>query len=88
LSQFNKGDFFKSIEEKQSSEQITSVLYPNDNTEKGKELRLKQQYFLVSATIQVSHFVLDSNAEGSFPKIQRNWKTCDRFPHDGSYSAE
>jgi len=52
LSQFNKGDFFKSIEEKQSSEQITSVLYPNDNTEKGKELRLKQQYFLVSATIQ------------------------------------
>ena len=52
LSQFNKGDFFKSIEEKQSSEQITSVLYPNDNTEQGKELRLKQQYFLVSATIQ------------------------------------
>jgi len=52
LSQFNKGDFFKSIEEKQSSEQITSVLYPNDNTEQGKELRLKQQYFLVSSTIQ------------------------------------
>eukprot|EP01118_Nematostelium_gracile_P013237 TRINITY_DN4976_c0_g3_i2.p1 TRINITY_DN4976_c0_g3~~TRINITY_DN4976_c0_g3_i2.p1 ORF type:complete len:898 (-),score=297.61 TRINITY_DN4976_c0_g3_i2:59-2380(-) len=52
LSQFNKGDFFKSIEEKQNSEQITSVLYPNDNTERGKELRLKQQYFLVSATMQ------------------------------------
>eukprot|EP01114_Cavostelium_apophysatum_P003579 TRINITY_DN1354_c0_g1_i2.p1 TRINITY_DN1354_c0_g1~~TRINITY_DN1354_c0_g1_i2.p1 ORF type:complete len:919 (+),score=264.06 TRINITY_DN1354_c0_g1_i2:132-2888(+) len=52
LDQFNKGDFFKSIEDKQNSEQITSVLYPNDNTPSGKELRLKQQYFLVSATIQ------------------------------------
>jgi len=52
LDFFNKGDFFKSIEAKQSSEQITSVLYPNDNTYSGKVLRLKQQYFLVSATIQ------------------------------------
>jgi starch phosphorylase len=52
LHHFNKGDFFKSIEEKQNSEQITSVLYPNDNTPAGKELRLKQQYLLVSATLQ------------------------------------
>jgi starch phosphorylase len=52
LHHFNKGDFFKSIEEKQNSEQITSVLYPNDSTPAGKELRLKQQYFLVSATLQ------------------------------------
>jgi len=52
LQFFNKGDFFKSIEDKQSAEQITSVLYPNDNTPSGKELRLKQQYFLVSATMQ------------------------------------
>jgi len=52
LEFFNKGDFFKSIEDKQSSEQITSVLYPNDNTYSGKVLRLKQQYFLVSATMQ------------------------------------
>jgi len=52
LNQFNKGDFFKSVEDKQNSEQITSVLYPNDHTTQGKELRLKQQYFLVSATLQ------------------------------------
>jgi len=52
LEQFNKGDFFKSIEEKQRSEQITALLYPNDDTEQGKELRLKQQYFLVSSTLQ------------------------------------
>lgn len=52
LEQFNKGDFFKSIADKEQSEHITAVLYPNDNTYSGKELRLKQQYFLVSATMQ------------------------------------
>lgn len=52
LEQFNKGDFFKSIEDKQKSEYITNVLYPNDNTPNGKELRLKQQYFFVSATVR------------------------------------
>jgi glycogen phosphorylase len=52
LEHFNKGDFFKSIEDKQRSENITHVLYPNDNTPNGKELRLKQQYFFVSATIK------------------------------------
>eukprot|EP01124_Arcella_intermedia_P031867 TRINITY_DN730_c0_g1_i1.p1 TRINITY_DN730_c0_g1~~TRINITY_DN730_c0_g1_i1.p1 ORF type:complete len:934 (-),score=219.24 TRINITY_DN730_c0_g1_i1:32-2833(-) len=49
---FNKGDYFAAIENKQRSETITSVLYPNDNTSSGKELRLKQQYFFVCATLQ------------------------------------
>lgn len=52
LSNFNQGDFYKSIEQKQKAESITHVLYPNDNTDKGKELRLKQQYFFVSATLR------------------------------------
>jgi starch phosphorylase len=52
LDHFNQGDYFKAIEGKQRSETICSVLYPNDNTYTGKELRLKQQYFFVSATIQ------------------------------------
>jgi starch phosphorylase len=52
LHSFNRGDYFKAIEDKQRSETITSVLYPNDNTSVGKELRLKQQYFFVSATLQ------------------------------------
>lgn len=52
LSQFNQGDYFKAIEAKQRSETICSVLYPNDNTYTGKELRLKQQYFFVSASLQ------------------------------------
>eukprot|EP01117_Protostelium_nocturnum_P002644 TRINITY_DN1342_c0_g1_i7.p1 TRINITY_DN1342_c0_g1~~TRINITY_DN1342_c0_g1_i7.p1 ORF type:complete len:780 (+),score=108.65 TRINITY_DN1342_c0_g1_i7:622-2961(+) len=52
LSQFNSGNFYKSIEDREYSEQITAVLYPSDDTPNGKELRLKQQYFMVSATIQ------------------------------------
>jgi starch phosphorylase len=49
---FNSGDYFKAIETRQKAEFITSVLYPNDSTESGKELRLKQQYFFCCATMQ------------------------------------
>ncbi|EGC38896.1 glycogen phosphorylase 2 [Dictyostelium purpureum] len=52
LESFNKGDYLGAIEDKEKSENITNVLYPNDNTMQGKELRLKQQYLFVSATIQ------------------------------------
>jgi len=52
LEAFNRGDYYSSIGEKQLAEKLTSVLYPNDSTEAGKELRLKQQYFFVSATLQ------------------------------------
>ena len=51
LENFNQGNFYKSVEERQKAEAITYVLYPNDNTDKGKELRLKQQYFFVCATM-------------------------------------
>lgn len=52
LRSFNEGNYQKSVEQQQRAEHITSVLYPNDNTMAGKELRLKQQYFFVSATLQ------------------------------------
>ena len=52
FASFNQGDYFKSIEARQQAEYITSVLYPNDNSQAGKELRLKQQYFFTSATIR------------------------------------
>eukprot|EP01027_Heterolobosea_sp_BB2_P002286 GEZU01003423.1.p1 GENE.GEZU01003423.1~~GEZU01003423.1.p1 ORF type:complete len:952 (+),score=347.78 GEZU01003423.1:92-2947(+) len=52
LSSFNSGDYYRAIEARQRSEQITAVLYPNDNTLAGKELRLKQQYFFCSATLK------------------------------------
>ncbi|KAL6075615.1 Alpha-1,4 glucan phosphorylase [Balamuthia mandrillaris] len=52
LSEFNAGHHVKAFEEREKAESITSVLYPNDNHPEGKELRLKQQYLFVSATIQ------------------------------------
>jgi starch phosphorylase len=52
LNYFNDGDYIKAVSEKSFSENITKVLYPNDNMFEGKELRLKQEYFFVSATIQ------------------------------------
>ncbi len=49
---FNAGDYSRAIEEKELASVISKVLYPEDNHIEGKELRLKQQYFLVSATLQ------------------------------------
>lgn len=52
LGYFNGGDYIKAVADKSISENITRVLYPNDAVHEGKELRLKQEYFFVSATIQ------------------------------------
>lgn len=52
LQEFNAGSYTESVAEKNQAEQISMVLYPNDASENGKELRLKQQYFLVSASLQ------------------------------------
>ena len=49
---FNVGDYSRAAEQKIYSENITKVLYPNDNTPQGRELRLKQQYFFVSCSLQ------------------------------------
>ncbi|MBF0278338.1 MAG: glycogen/starch/alpha-glucan phosphorylase [SAR324 cluster bacterium] len=49
---FNEGDYMRSVEEKQKSETISKVLYPNDKNFSGKELRLKQQYFFVCASLK------------------------------------
>lgn len=49
---FNGGEYIRAIEQKALAESITKVLYPEDNHSEGKSLRLRQQYFLVSATIQ------------------------------------
>ena len=52
LSSFDKGDYQKAVEEENLAKNIVEVLYPNDNHYAGKELRLKQQYFFVSASVQ------------------------------------
>jgi len=49
---FNIGDYMGSVEQSVSSETISKVLYPNDGTDQGKQLRLKQQFFFVSASLQ------------------------------------
>lgn len=52
LTEFNQGDYIGAVENKVYSETISKVLYPNDEAASGKELRLKQQYFFVTATLQ------------------------------------
>ncbi len=52
LAEFNAGSYTEAVATKNNAEQISMVLYPNDASENGKELRLKQQYFLVSASLQ------------------------------------
>ncbi|WP_076407953.1 glycogen/starch/alpha-glucan phosphorylase [Shewanella sp. UCD-KL12] len=52
LAEFNQGDYTEAVARKNLAEQITMVLYPNDASENGKELRLRQQYFLSSASLQ------------------------------------
>jgi starch phosphorylase len=52
LGEFNAGDYAGSVAEKNNAEHISMVLYPNDSSENGKELRLRQQYFLASASIK------------------------------------
>ena len=52
LSLFNQGNYTAAIEEKNHSENVSRVLYPDDSTEVGRELRLRQEYFFVSASLQ------------------------------------
>ncbi|MBP1598578.1 MAG: glgP [Acidobacteria bacterium] len=52
LEHFNQGDYIGAVEAKVRSENLSKVLYPSDEIESGKELRLKQQYFFVAATLQ------------------------------------
>ena len=52
LADFNRGDYASAVRAQNSDENISRVLYPNDSTDSGRELRLKQEYFLVSASVQ------------------------------------
>ena len=54
LDSFDKGDYQRAVEQENLAEQLCEVLYPNDNHIAGKELRLKQQYFFISASVQTA----------------------------------
>ena len=60
LEAFNTGDYYRAVEEEVTSETVTKILYPNDEPDVGKRLRLLQQYFFVSCSLQhVVHIVED-----------------------------
>ena len=61
---FNKGDYHRAVEEKVRSENITKVLYPNDEAIEGKRLRLEQQYFFVSCSLQDMIRIYKSSGRG------------------------
>jgi len=67
---FDEGDYARAVEGKVYSENITKVLYPNDNTPQGKELRLKQQYFFVACSLRdiIRRFFSMNNDWDLFPE--------------------
>ncbi len=69
LDDFNRGEYVDAVANKVLAENLTKVLYPNDNVFEGKELRLKQQYFFVSCSLQdiLRRFKSDGNRWDGFP---------------------
>jgi starch phosphorylase len=81
FASFNAGEYERSVQEQTSAENITSCLYPNDNHYIGKQLRLKQQYFFVCATLQdiIRRFKKTGDDWSEFPNqvaIQLNDVIC------------
>ncbi|KAF2731304.1 glycogen phosphorylase-like protein [Polyplosphaeria fusca] len=70
FQKFNSGEYESSVADQQRAETISAVLYPNDNLERGKELRLKQQYFWCAASL--------NDIVRRFKKTGRSWK---EFPN-------
>jgi starch phosphorylase len=66
FQKFNSGEYESSVADQQRAETISAVLYPNDNLDRGKELRLKQQYFWVAASLY--------DIVRRFKKTRRSWK--------------
>ena len=71
LDDFNAGSYSEAVEAKNQAEHITMVLYPNDASESGKELRLKQQYFLASASLQDVFRMWTINENGDFSQFAK-----------------
>jgi len=69
---FNKGDYYGAVDEKVASENLTKVLYPNDEPVAGKRLRLEQQYFFVSCSLQ-NIVYLHSRFSASFDNFHDVW---------------
>lgn len=70
LESFNAGDYLSAVQDKNVSESLSKVLYPNDSSAVGKELRLRQEYFFVSASIQdiLRRFLLEHSDWDQLPE--------------------
>ena len=73
LDAFNTGDYYKAVEEEVTSETVTKVLYPNDEPEAGKRLRLLQQYFFVSCSLQHIVHIMDDLADASLHELPQRF---------------
>jgi starch phosphorylase len=82
LDEFNAGDYAESVAAKVTAEHITMVLYPNDANENGKELRLRQQYFLASASLQdvLAHWVRQHGLDFSHFAAKNCFQLNDTHP--------
>ena len=73
LDAFNTGDYYKAVEDEVTSETVTKVLYPNDEPEAGKRLRLLQQYFFVSCSLQHVLHIMDDLADVSVHELPQRF---------------
>ena len=70
LHKFNSGNYIQAVEEKTNSENLSKILYPDDTTLQGQELRLKQEYFFVSASLQdiLAHYLAHNDKLAGLPE--------------------
>jgi len=73
LDAFNTGDYYKAVEDEVNSETVTKVLYPNDEPDVGKRLRLLQQYFFVSCSLQHVVHITDDLADLSVRELPQQF---------------
>jgi starch phosphorylase len=73
LDAFNTGDYYKAVEDEVTSETVTKVLYPNDEPEAGKRLRLLQQYFFVSCSLQHVLHIMDDLADAGIKELPQRF---------------
>ncbi|OBK40907.1 glycogen phosphorylase [Mycobacterium sp. 1245111.1] len=73
LEAFNTGDYYRAVEDEVTSETVTKVLYPNDEPDAGKRLRLLQQYFFVSCSLQHVLHIMDDLADAGVHELPQRF---------------
>ena len=84
LDSFDKGDYQKAVEQENLAKNIVDVLYPNDNHYAGKELRLKQQYFFISASVQAAVEKYKKTHSDIRKFYEKAYLPAQRYPSDRS----